>query len=320
MRCPLPAPVTASQYSAESQPSTEVCRRKRPRLGVLAFDHLVEQVLHDEAVASRERLDERVGVGGGTQRDGCQLQPDRPPVRAGHDPPDQVGGELTLRHGLDQRSGLVLPKGEIGAAELHDLVVEPEVVQLPGQVSSGADHGPSGVRQGEDQLAEVVEHGTTGEHVRILEHEDHLPVERREPARAGRRRSPRRVRPHPAARARRWLAASCGATDRSAATRSLASTTGSSCRRDRVRAATRRCGLAAIHCRTSTDLPEPADATIRASPPGRTSSRRCSRSGRGTTLRGSCCGQRVRRSGRRHSHIIAGDPAACAATAGTCRG
>ena len=53
-----------------------------------------------------------------------------------------------------------------------------------------------------------------------------------------------------------------GRTGRSAATRSRASRAGSVCRRVRLSDPTRRCGLPEIHCRTSTDFPDPADATI----------------------------------------------------------
>ena len=205
-----------------------------PHLRILAFNHLVEQVLRDEVVAPRERLDERGGIRCVTQRDGRQLQPDRPTVRAVHEAAHQFVGQLTLCHVLDELAGLRIPEGEIGAPDLHDLVGEAETVQVPRQVPSGGDDGPSGVRKGGEQLAEVVEHGTTRQRMRVFQEKHDIRGERCE---AGDQAVDEDVAETGAALSHALVddRVDRGATDHSASTRSLASTTASSCRRVRAK-------------------------------------------------------------------------------------
>ena len=80
------------------------------------------------------------------QRDAGQLEADGPAVRPRGEDLHVVVAEVTLGHRGQQLSGLVLPEGEVGAAQLDEPSVEAQSSQGPRWVSAGADDASNRVR------------------------------------------------------------------------------------------------------------------------------------------------------------------------------
>ena len=133
-------------------------RRPRHEFVRLAVQDLLDEVVEDEPMASREGVNEPgdvsgpVGMRPGRQRG--QLQPGRPPLGARLERRHKCGIEVQLHHLVEEHRRFVGGEPEVGRPHLHELATRPQTRQRERRVR------PSGHRQ-RDVRRQVVQTGTS---------------------------------------------------------------------------------------------------------------------------------------------------------------
>ena len=132
------------------------------RSGLLLQD-LLDEVVHHEAVAPRERFDEPGRAGSSPHREGRQLQAGDPPLGARLQGGDGFGGEVEAHRVVEEAGGFVWSEAEIGGAHLGEMAPRPQTRQGEGRVLTRRDDEVNRRRQVLDKK------GQRGVHRRIVD-------------------------------------------------------------------------------------------------------------------------------------------------------
>ncbi len=110
--------MTASQRGAAQPLQDRGLEQERPHRLRLALQDLLAQVVEDEAVRSREGVQEDVGIRSVPEGERRQLQAHGPPLRPALEDTDHLGGEVEPP-GVPQEGGRLLGgEAQVGGAQL----------------------------------------------------------------------------------------------------------------------------------------------------------------------------------------------------------
>ena len=245
----------------------------------LGIEHLAAQVVGHYPIVSAELGDGGVWVFFQLQQDCRQLQPGGPALGPVHEGGDAVTAEVLPRDPLEELGRVGLVECKIRLTQLED--VELHAVTTPGDPHVGPGrHDHVGVRREQlDQLGHVAQQGDIGQAVQIVEDNDHLgelAELRTQCLKETAAKSP------PATATSGPRSTTSGLTGASPARSFRAKRTGSSSVGSRATHTDATSGCVPSHWLRSTDLPEPAGATISDRVRSSEESRRRRRSGRST--------------------------------------
>ena len=166
-----PCPVTASHSGPLSRPRIEVCSRKALDTIGQALQHLLDQVVDDIAVISREAGDEAGDVVSPLHRKRRQLKRGDPALGAslkrGHVPRRQ----LQAHHPVEVRRGLIRGEAQLGRADLDQLAARPQPGQRQRGIGAADDHHVQPGRQMIEQERHAVLHLARVDDVVVVEHQ-----------------------------------------------------------------------------------------------------------------------------------------------------
>ncbi len=150
--------------------------RKRRTSAWLAGEHLVGEVVHDEAVVPGEPGDERGRVVEVLQRQRRELEGRDPALGARLQRREVGGREVEAVQPVQVRRHLGAGEPQVGRPDLHEVAAGAHPGQGEGRVGAGADHQPELGRQVVDEEGHPVgDLGAVGEVV-VVEDQGDLPV------------------------------------------------------------------------------------------------------------------------------------------------
>ena len=141
----------------------------------LVLQHLVEQVVQDEAVAAGERADESGDVAAAAQRQGDQLQSGDPAFRAGLERVDVRGGKAETHDLVQEALRLVRREAQVGGAQLSQRFSSPQAGQRERRIRATRDQQVQLRRKVVEQERHGLVHWPCVDHVVVIEHEHDLP-------------------------------------------------------------------------------------------------------------------------------------------------
>ena len=106
----------------------------------LAVEHLLDEVVDDEAVVAGEVLDEPVDVVAALQRQRRELERSDPALGSGTERVDVTGGEVQTHRVVEVRRCLVVRESQVRGANLRQLPAGPETPQWERRVGSAGEH------------------------------------------------------------------------------------------------------------------------------------------------------------------------------------
>ena len=144
----------------------------------LAAQHLLDQVVEDEAMAAGERLHERRHVVMPPQRERRELESGGPALRPRVEGGDVVGAELEPHHAVEERVRLVDGEAEVGDAQLEQLAAASQSRQSERRVRARGDRDARRLRQVlDEERHRLVDLGRV-DHVVVVERENGLAGQR----------------------------------------------------------------------------------------------------------------------------------------------
>ena len=106
----------------------------------LGLEHLLAEIVGDESVVSAELGDELVRILVEPERHPCQLKPGGPPFGSCDQRGHPVDAECPTGDVLEQRGRVDVVEGQVGLADLGQLVAHPVATPCNGEIGPGRKH------------------------------------------------------------------------------------------------------------------------------------------------------------------------------------
>ena len=143
----------------------------------LAVEHLLDEVVDDEAVVAGEVVDERSDVVAVVQRQRCELQRGDPTFGPRFQRADLGGGEVQVHRVVEVARRFVGGEAEVGGADLEQLAAGAPSCERQRRIGPGGEHEVEAWRCVFDEEADrVVDVGRVDDVV-VVQHEDDVDVE-----------------------------------------------------------------------------------------------------------------------------------------------
>ena len=140
----------------------------------LGLEDLLAEVVGDQSVVSAELGDELVGVLVEPEGHPGQLQPGGPSFGPCHQGGHAVGPQGPPGDLLEQKGRVDVIEGQVGLADLDQLLGEPMAAPGDGEIGPGRQDQMDVGREAVDQAAEVGEEHRVGQVVQVVEDDDHF--------------------------------------------------------------------------------------------------------------------------------------------------